>query len=211
MLCVQYVVSMATEPSPMPPPELPPDDTLADVVTGGALLTSLINANFTDPSTSLDMSLCYEIHGEAGAYFNYISGWCLSVNTHYIISNPDQPLRNYINEITVVATNSLGENFNMSIDTECTVRVNEGSEVNYINTSGLVVQASSGVVVITTDNAFCGSERLDMVVHCGVHSKYGLMEFHVHRNIVLNDSYHGLLGELVAEKNEFKIKQDIVA
>ena len=188
-------MALCIELPPIPPPDLPPDDTLADVVTGGALLTSLINARSKDSDTPLDMSLCYEIHGQPGKYFNYISGQCLSVNTHYIISTPDRPLNN-INEIDVVATNGLGENVYMSVDTECTLSVNGSSEIiRYINDSGLVVQVSSSVVVISTDNAFCGGERVDLVVYCGS-TEYGVLRLHVHRDLVLRESYHGLLGEL---------------
>lgn len=178
----------------MPPIVLPPDDTLADVVTGGALLTSLINAHSNDSDTQVDMSLCYEIHGQPGTYFNYISGHCLSVNTHYINYDPSRPL-NYIDGVGIVATNSLGENINMSIDTNCRVHSYGAIEAGYINSSGVVVQTSSDTVLISTDNRFCGGDRLDVVVYCTV-DRYGLMQLHVHRDMMMGDNYHGLLGEL---------------
>ena len=54
--------------------------TVNDTVIGDPLLTVPINA----PGFPSDLHLCYEIHGAANQYFNFISDECMPVNAHYV-------------------------------------------------------------------------------------------------------------------------------
>ena len=144
----------------------------------------------------MDMSLCYEVHGEPGQYFNFISGPCLSVNAHYFEADADKPLNN-IDEIAVVATNGRGENVNLLISAGCELLLNGSDHISFLNSSGILSSAASDTVVISTDSAYCGGDQLLLVVGCDI-NEYGLMQLNVYRELVLqNTAFHGLLGELV--------------
>ena len=54
--------------------------TVNDTVVGDPLMTVPIRV----PGYQTDLHLCYEIHGTADTYFNFVSDDCTSVNAHYV-------------------------------------------------------------------------------------------------------------------------------
>jgi hypothetical protein len=180
-------------PPPIPPPTAPPD-AVVDVITGGALLTVPIKVQSPARSPKFSTSLCYEVHGEVDEYFNLISDPCLSVNAHYSESDPTKPL-NSIDEIAAVVTNNEGENLNISVDRHCNFRLNNGPALRYLNSSGVMGVATTSLVVISTDNAYCESQILVMTIECGVDT-FGVLKLHVYRDLDMGGSTaHGLVGQ----------------
>ena len=140
-----------------------------------------------------EVSLCYEIHGEPGKYFNFISESCLSVNAHYLEYDPIKPL-NFIDQIAIVATNSDGYNTNMTIDRHCNLYI-DGPR-RFFNYSGIMAEAAPGHVVVVIDNSYCGGEEIVLVVECAP-DQHGLIQLHVTRDPAVQNGKlsHGLLGQ----------------
>ena len=163
------------------------------------MFTVPINAR-SDNFTPGSVSLCYEIHGEDGQFFNLISDSCLSVNAHYSRPHLSIPV-NVMDQIAVVATNNDGENVNISINHQCRAQVN-GIDLAYFNSSGVVLAVvGPSQVIVTAGN--CNDEAVVMSVTCE-RSDIGngdntlitdMLRFSVYRGLALRESSHGLLGE----------------
>lgn len=108
-----------------------------------------------------------------------------------------------IDEIAVVATNDLGQNVNISVDDQCTMTVG-GVETNGTTANGITVASvEEGVVVIHVSNDFCGEEGVLMTLNCEKSyavfyesTRMDVIRFTVNRGHALNETAHGLLGEL---------------
>ena len=199
---VEYYPSLplpeTSSPTPPPVSPSPPPDSVIDVVSGDPMFTVPINAR-SGTFTPGSVSLCYEIHGEDGQFFNLISDSCLSVNAHYARPHLSLPV-NVMDQIAVVATNNDGENVNISINHQCRAQVNE-IDLVYFNSSGIVVLAVGSQVIVTAGN--CNDEAVVMSVTCE-RSDIGngdntlitdMLRFSVYRGLALRESSHGLLGE----------------
>jgi len=70
------------------------------------------------------LSLCYQIHGRAGKYFNLLSDKCVSVNAHVIQPHSDID-SNVMDQIGVHATGNNGSCYNITMDHhDCSVHIN---------------------------------------------------------------------------------------
>ena len=73
----------------------------------------------TDPDVmegDVITSLCYQVHGEADKFFNFVSDSCVSVNSHYsrAVTNPNITL-NIVDAIGVRAVANDGTCVNISV------------------------------------------------------------------------------------------------
>ena len=141
------------------------------------------------------ISLCYEVDGKKDQYLNLISDECLSVNAHYSEFDPSERQFNSIDEITVVVTNSLGENLNIFVDGRCNMNANSQPS---LNSSGVIATIHESQVLISTDNSFCGGQNVLLGIECNRNRRRNdVMRFNVYRNLVSNDTAHGLMGEFL--------------
>lgn len=183
-----------------PEPPKPPPNYVIDTIGGDPMLSVPFNTPSPD-FTPGEVALCYEIHGRAGKYFNLISDTCLSVNAHYF--KPNHTLRiHVIDQISVVMTNDLGNNINVSVDLEeCRVSLG-GRVVKFYNDSGVALWSISNTsAIIWASN--CESEPVVMWVTCErrtfkdrtLTAESDLIKFTVARGLALNKTSHGLLGQ----------------
>ena len=176
-----------------------------DTLTGDPLMTVPI---LTDPNIqSIDdvPSLCYEVHGEAGAYFNLISDGCTSVNAFYeeaVTPSPNIDL-NVVTQIGVRAVGESGDCWDIQVGLDgCTATVN-GDGPPSGSFDGIRVKQYASRVRISVPN--CADNKLVMWVFCRkgqvedpvtwVYYNVSFIRFVVMRGLNLDESSHGIIGE----------------
>ena len=177
-----------------------------DTLTGDPLLTVPI---FTDPDVEPGddiESLCYDVHGEDGAYFNLISDGCTSVNGYY--QEAVTPSENIdLNVVTQIGVRARGNSacWNIQVDLDmCNTTVN-GMPLASTTNDGISVKhyATSSRVRIAVPNCdddtrlvmwvFCRSGRVeDHVTREYFSIKF--IRFVVMRGLNLDEQSHGLIG-----------------
>ena len=136
------------------------------------------------------LSLCYEVHGDAGHYFNLISDTCISANAYYT-AMPLDAQRNRISKIGVRASSGGPEGcVEVEVDLESCVGRVGGREVNgSVVISGVRVnQVRRNLWRVAVPN--CQRPGLVMWVTC----MSNRLRFDVNRGSNLRPSSHGLLG-----------------
>ena len=137
------------------------------------------------------LSLCYQVHGEAGRYFNLISDTCVSVNAYYT-TLPTNTRRNRISKIGVRASSGGPEGcVEVEVDMELCVGRVGGREVNRsVVISGVRVnRVRSDMWKVAVPN--CQQPEIIMWVTC----MSDTLRFDVSRGSHLQSSAHGLLGQ----------------
>ena len=136
-------------------------------------------------------SLCYEVHGEAGRYFNLISDTCVSANAYYT-AMPSDVQRNRISKIGVKASSGGPEGcVEVEVDLElCVARVG-GREVDGSVTISQVRVSRVMINLWRVAVPNCQRPGLVMWVTC----MSNRLRFDVNRGSSLRPSSHGLLGE----------------
>ena len=192
-----------------------------DTLTGDPLMTVPI---LTDPDVEPGddvASLCYEVHGEADAYFNLISDQCTSVNAYYQdsgIPNPDITL-NVVTKIGVraIVTNDGGYNcINIKVELNlCKAFVVDdiGDDDISLLTGGVYINGAVKVKTYPTSQRVrisvpnCSPSSLVMWVYCkngsmadpdpasDVRYSFSFLRFVVMRGFNLNENSHGLIGK----------------
>lgn len=178
---------------------------------GDPLLTVPIRGNFSNIGIGVnDLSLCYEIHGKANEYFNFISDECTTVNAHFMQAEAAAFL-NVIDEIAVVAQSNGGcKRISVNVN-GCSARVNNmelpligGRRMPY-DSDGVSVKAYPGRVRISVPN--CADSKLVMWVFCQNQSMEDpfndgqmlgpipMIRYVVSRGLNLQEYSHGILGE----------------
>ena len=158
------------------------------------------------------LSLCFEIHGEAGSYFNLVSDECTSVNARYAQARPGIDL-NIIDQIAVRAVpDDGGDCPDIAVTLSngmcaATVLVSDFGIVlrpgDSYNDGGISVRAYRNRVRISVPN--CASDnRLVMWIFClnGTLEDpvtwemfdVSMIRFVIARGFNLAESSHGLLG-----------------
>ena len=158
------------------------------------------------------LSLCYEVHGEAGYYFNFVSDECTSVNAYYALARPGIDL-NIIDRIAVRAVPDDGGAcadiaVNL-INGMClaTVSVSDFGTIlgpgDFYNDGGISVRAYRNRFRISVPN--CADTQLVMWIFClnGTLEDpvtfelfdISLIRFVIARGFNLAESSHGLVGE----------------
>lgn len=148
-----------------------------------------------------DKSLCYEIHGTAGDYYNLISDTCVSVNAHFT------PMRNPAagNIISGIGIRAVGEsqschNVNIQqdqVNAACHTSIGNSSELNvgdHVIINGIAVkQISMTKVRVSVPN--CEQLPIVMYVKCDNVSGEFMTRFEVLRGANLRPTSHGLIGK----------------
>ena len=145
------------------------------------------------------ISLCYEVHGDSGHWFNLVTDECVSVNTHYIALSERL---NVINSIGVRAMDNDNQCVYIGVDVnECAATVN-GANLNSMgrySAAGVNVRWYKNRVRISVPN--CAELTLVMWVICerrtfdGMDITADIMKFVVLRGLNFGHRRaHGLLG-----------------
>jgi hypothetical protein len=107
------------------------------------------------------LSLCYEVHGIAGSWFNFITDMCTNVNAHYAEIVPDL---NIVDQIGVIAVNDKKECVEIKVNVVgCTAEV-KGVTVTLFKENGISVKRYQNRVRIAVPN--CAEQMLVMWVIC---------------------------------------------
>ncbi|ORU93487.1 MAG: hypothetical protein A6F71_08955 [Cycloclasticus sp. symbiont of Poecilosclerida sp. M] len=152
------------------------------------------------------LSLCYEIHGEPGAWFNLVTDECTTVNAQYVSLSESL---NVIDEIGVRAVNDDDECVNIRVNVDqCSAEVNDVAlSLNQrYSSAGISVRRYNNRVRISVPN--CNELTLVMWVICetrtlenpddpGTDLTGDMIKFVVMRGLNFGHrEAHGLLGEL---------------
>ena len=138
-----------------------------------------------------DRSLCYEVKGEAGKYFNLISDTCVSANAYYT-ALPSNTRRNRVGKIGVRALSGGPEGcVEVEVDLEfCVARVG-GREVEGSVTISQVRVSRVRMNLWRVAVPNCQRSGLVMWVTC----MSDRLRFDVNRGSNLRPSSHGLIGQ----------------
>lgn len=147
------------------------------------------------------LSLCYEVHGESGQWFNLVTDECASVNTRY---SSLSPRLNIMDQIGVRAVDDSNKCINISVDVnQCDATVDGVSLMRY-SANGVNVRRYSNRVRISVPN--CAELTLVMWVICerrtldnpdipGTQLTGDMIKFVVMRGLNFGHRQaHGLLG-----------------
>lgn len=150
------------------------------------------------------LSLCYEIHGQPGKWFNFVTDECASINAHY---NSVTKYLNVINKISVRAVNNNDQCVNITVDVDqCAVAVDNANLTVMAQYSfgGIFVKRYRNRVRISVPN--CAEITLVMWVTCeqqqlvDPHDAESILTLHMIKFVVMRGlnfghrKAHGLLG-----------------
>ena len=162
------------------------------VPTGEPIYDSVIgDPRFTVKLPSRDEFLCYEIHGEAGKYFNLISDTCISVNA--LFSNmPFDPRLNRISEIGIYTSGTMDNCAKIKITLEGCSGYVDGLRISSIyRQSGIDMRFYLNRWRISVPMCF-PTESLIMWIFC--EQEPDMLQLHIARGNYLTPDSHGLLG-----------------
>ena len=178
-----------------------------DTLTGDPLLTVPL---FDDPNVAPGdpiSKLCYELHGEANAYFNLISDECTSVSAFYQTASTPSPNID-LNVVTQIGVRAVGNsdrcyNIQVNLDSACNATV-DGDPATNTTFDGITVRQylRSRRVRISVPN--CADTMLVMWVFCRdgrvedpvtwVYFDVSFIRYVVMRGLNLNEQSHGIIG-----------------
>lgn len=179
-----------------------------DTVIGDPLMTVpiLVQDSVLQMLNATRLSLCYEIHGQADAFFNLVTDECATVNAHY------HDLTSYLNVIDQIGVRAVDNNGmcrNIQVDVNGCAASIDGSPLaagNRFSSGGISVRSYSNRVRISVPN--CAELTLVMWVICETRTledPFGngvvtgdMIKFVVMRGLNFGHrKAHGLLGKLV--------------
>ena len=176
-----------------------------DMVFSTVLDIRPIEVGVSEPT----VSLCYQVHGQEGHFYNLISDYCVSVNAH--ISQPKTEVDSHvIDKIGIRAIGSNGTCYSIAIIREnCAISINgtllpinsKFEEESVVVRNVRRITRKPNVVHISVPN--CGRPLVDtMHITCTeYHIRHSaipteVLEFTTTRGLSPIDAAHGLLGEL---------------
>ena len=131
-------------------------------------------------------SLCYEVHGDAGKFFNLISDTCLSVNAHFTAR---APRRNRMSSIGIhTVPSDVHSCIDIQINLTCSATVNGVLIDNQTVIGGVGIRRHGNQWRVSVPN--CNVSSTVMWVTCLEQS----LRLTVARASNLQPSSHGLLG-----------------
>ena len=157
--------------------------------------------NLTSLGIQQQLSLCYQMHGNADRHYNLISDKCISVNGHHVSAGL---CYNVIGSIAVRAVDETGQCRNIYVSTEgCSASIDDTNIDAMYRDAGISVQRYHDLVRIAVPN--CANVDLVMWVICknGTLSCVNdsesftvqMIKFVITRGFNLNERSHGIIGE----------------
>ena len=165
-----------------------------DTVRGDPLFSIPLPSKYTAHTELGSIQLCFEIHGQSGSHYNFISDACTSVSARYKQGENDAGL-NVISNIGVKAKGSNDACHNIEVDLD---RCSAQLDGTLLNTSSVTVNGISIVirrqrVRVSVPNC-ASSTRLIMWMICTMRNSEDMLEFVVSRGDGLLPTAHGLIG-----------------
>ena len=150
------------------------------------------------------LSLCYQVHGRAGKYFNLLSDKCVSVNAHVIQPHGDID-SNVMDQIGVHAVGNNGSCYNITVDRhDCSIHINGqqlSDNADFQEEDIVVKQYAASIgqlqsVQISVPN--CDSGSIDMFISSTYYNIQNMateiLQFGSTRGEALAEPPHGLIG-----------------
>ena len=155
-----------------------------DTIIGDPLFTVAIPEEYA--------FMCYEVHGEAGKYFNLISDTCTSVNALYL-AVLDQPGINMMGEIGIYAKGRSPDGGCVELrirHSGCSGSVNGEAITSVYQQDGVSIRSYPTRWRVSLPN--CGSVQVVMWIFCEEPPE--MLRLHIARGNNLSPTSHGLLG-----------------
>jgi hypothetical protein len=177
-----------------------------DTVVADPLFTVPILVSPADLQTikAPKLSLCYEVHGMANEWFNFITDTCTNVNAHYTgvmdANGVVVPGLNVVDRIGVIAVNNDKECVEIEVNVRACTAIVEGVPINsQFRAKGISVRKSLNRVRVAVPN--CAEQTLVMWVICEKRMLEGIdvdaIKFIVKRGLNFGHiNSHGLIGML---------------
>ena len=179
-----------------------------DTLTGDPLMiVPIFDKPDVEPGDPVE-SLCYEVHGEDGEFFNLISDRCTSVNAYYEKATSEIDL----NVVTRIGVKAVGRSGNRCWDIEvslddCIATV-DGVIQTSISFDGIRVKKHTNTSRIRISVPNCASHMLVMWVYCqpgqvpdpeSPTTTYSIqfLRLVVMRGLNLSPESHGLIGTCI--------------
>ena len=135
--------------------------------------------------------MCYEVHGEAGKYFNLISDTCTSVNALFSTLPGDQRI-NRMSEIGIYARDTSGACVQIQINLNgCLGYVDGTLLISAYSQNSIAIRRFPNRWRVSVPN--CGISQVVMWIFCD--TEPDMIRFHIARGNNLAATSHGLLGK----------------
>ena len=176
-----------------------PTNQVNDTAVGDPLVTVPLRVDPTQLGLEADsrVSLCYEVHGQSGQNFNFVSDLCVSVNAHYAAVHPSLDI-NVIDRIGVRAVDINNQCHNIEADVNgCRAFVDGVERTLSYRMARISVRRFPNRIRIAVPN--CEDQDLVMWVFCQI-GTFGtfqspMIRFVIARGFNLDESSHGIMGE----------------
>ena len=139
-----------------------------------------------------DEFMCYEVHGEAGKFFNLVSDTCTSVNALFT-ELPSNTALNRMSQIGIIAKDAEDACVQIKIDIDgCTASFGDDILNSTYNRNDISVSRRRNRWRVSVPN--CDQPtRSVMYIYCD--SGTDMLRFHIARGDNLAPTSHGLLGK----------------
>ena len=146
---------------------------------------------FTVALPDNNASMCYQIHGEGGKFFNLISDTCTSVNALFS-ALPNDSRINRMSEIGIYARDTSGSCAQIQINLdECLGFIGGMPYTSTYSQNSISVRPYPNRWRVSVPN--CGSMQAVMWIFCD--SEPDMLRFQIARGDNLTPTSHGLLGK----------------
>ena len=148
--------------------------------------------------------MCYEVHGQAGNYFNLISDTCTSVNALFTALTERL---NRMSEIGIYTVDSANQCVQIQINLAgCSGSVDGlpillNGQAGQYQQNGITVRRYPTRWRVSVPN--CGTTQLVMWIFCN--RSQNMLDFHIARGNNLAATSHGLLGNLYTHIISYKL------
>lgn len=194
----QKCYSLAVEVTELPP-------LVNNTIVGDPFYTAPVSIAPDDLGFALNtiISLCYEVHGEAGRIFNLVNDFCTLVNAHYVQPFPGVDI-NVIDSVAIQAIDTANVCHKIEMNVAgCSVSVDGVPLTMMYDSNGITVRRYSNRVRVSVPNCEKTVVVMWMVCESGalpdpvtrVDRPTELIKFVVARGLSLTQFAHGLLGK----------------
>lgn len=161
------------------------DDDLPGTIVNDTIIGDPL---FTVTLPDEDEFMCYEVHGEAGKYFNLVSDTCLSVNALFSLL-PNSTRINRMSEIGIYAKGTSDDCVQIQISLSCFSSVDGMPIDSNYQKDGISIRRYPNRWRVSVPN--CGSTQVVMWIFC----QGQMLRFHIARGNNLAPTSHGLLAQ----------------
>ena len=143
-------------------------------------------------------SLCFQVHGESGSYYNLISDDCIQVNVLYNAMKDSSSNGNLIKEIGILAQSTANNCTEIRLRANRCVPVinNEAFNESYDESGITIIKAGKQSYEITVPNCKASEgDDIKFEIACVKVQGQKTIHFDVQRGSGLKPGAHGLIGK----------------